>query len=203
MGKNNYLTTLCGCAPLSPCFPFASFTLKGLFIALYRIIKVNFRAYFCENIVCYAYSHAQTKEAFVIPVHVQTLLVTTPPAPSVLVLQPTEAEDPSGNARIIPIWIGINEATQIGIALEKARFARPMTHDLFLDALTNLDACIDHVLVNEMKGATFYSQLVLRQHGQLIQLDARPSDAIALALRQNAPLYVEESVLEKASFPYV
>ncbi|MEG0217163.1 MAG: bifunctional nuclease family protein [Raoultibacter sp.] len=138
-----------------------------------------------------------------IPVHVQTLLVTTPPAPSVLVLQPTQAEDPSGNARIIPIWIGINEATQIGIALEKARFARPMTHDLLLDALTNLDACIDHVLVNEMKGATFYSQLVLRQHGQLIQLDARPSDAIALALRQNAPLYVEESVLEKASFPYV
>ncbi|MEG0072605.1 MAG: bifunctional nuclease family protein [Raoultibacter sp.] len=138
-----------------------------------------------------------------IPVHVQTLIVSTLPAPSVIVLQPLEDNDPAENSRIVPIWVGINEATQLGIALEKARFARPMTHDLLLDALTNLDACVDHVVITEMKGSTFYSKLVLRHHGHLTELDARPSDAIALALRQSAPLYIEESVLEKASFPYV
>ncbi|MEG0070757.1 MAG: bifunctional nuclease family protein [Raoultibacter sp.] len=138
-----------------------------------------------------------------IPVHVQTLIVSTLPAPSIIVLQPSEEASVPGNSRIVPIWIGINEATQLGIALEKAKFARPMTHDLFLDALTNLDACIDHVLINDMKGSTFYAKLVLRHHGSLIELDARPSDAIALAIRQAVSLYIDENVLEKASYPYV
>lgn len=78
-----------------------------------------------------------------------------------------------------------------------------MTHDLFLDALTNLDARIDHVLINEVNGPTFYAKLVLRQHSRLIELDARPSDALALAIRQEAPIYMNEDVLERASFPYV
>lgn len=138
-----------------------------------------------------------------IPVHIQTLIVSAIPAPSILVLQPIEDARPSENSRIVPIWIGINEATQLGIALEKAKFTRPMTHDLFLDALTNLDARIDHVLINDMKGSTFYAKLVLRHHGSLIELDARPSDAIALAIRQTVPLYIDENVLEKASYPYV
>ena len=72
----------------------------------------------------------------------------------------------------------MNEATQMGIALEKARFSRPMTHDLFLDALTNLDAQIDHVVINDVQGATFFARLTLRQHDRLIDLDARPSDAL-------------------------
>lgn len=120
-----------------------------------------------------------------IPVSIQTLIMTAAPAPSIVVLQPEE------------------EASQLGIALEKARFSRPMTHDLFLDALTNLDACVDHVLINDVKGATFFARLTLRQHGRLVDLDARPSDALSLATRQEAPIYIEESVLEKASFPYV
>ena len=117
-----------------------------------------------------------------VPVNVQTLIVSTAPAPSIIVLQPVEDVTQEGKFRIVPIWVGMNEATQMGIALEYARFSRPMTHDLFLDALTNLDARIDHVVIN---------------------LDARPSDALALAVRQKAPLYIEESVLERASFPYV
>ncbi|WP_139651384.1 bifunctional nuclease family protein [Raoultibacter phocaeensis] len=138
-----------------------------------------------------------------IPVKVQTLIVSSAPAPSIIVLQPVE-EAPQGNKfRIVPIWIGVNEATQMGIALEKARFSRPMTHDLFLDALTNLDARIDHVFINDVNGPTFFAKLVLRQHNRLIELDARPSDALSLAIRQEVPIYIDEDVLEKASFPYV
>lgn len=148
-----------------------------------------------------------------VPVKVQTLIVSHAPAPSVIVLQPIEdapiANDESarsvhsGNCRIVPIWVGVNEATQLGVALEKARFTRPMTHDLFLDALTNLDACVDHVLIDRVERSTFYSKLVLRQHNRLIVLDARPSDALSLAVRQQAPIYIDELVLERASYPYV
>ena len=137
------------------------------------------------------------------PVNVQTLIVSAAPAPSILVLQPIEEPSQPGKYRIVPIWVGMSEATQMGIALEYARFSRPMTHDLFLDALTNLDARIDHVVINDVKGSTFFARLTLRQHDRLIDLDARPSDALALAVRQKAPLYIEESVLERASFPYV
>ena len=138
-----------------------------------------------------------------IPVNIQTLIVMTAPAPSILVLQPVEEPIQPGKLRIVPIWIGANEAAQLGIALENARFARPMTHDLFLDALTNLDTRVDHVVINGVKGAMFLAKLTLRQHDRLVELDARPSDAIALAIRQQAPIYIVEEVLERASFPYV
>lgn len=138
-----------------------------------------------------------------IPVRIQTLIVSAAPAPSIIVLQPVDEEPKNDNFRVVPIWVGINEATQMGIALENARFARPMTHDLFLDALTNLDARIDHVYVHDVNDSTFYAKLVLRQHDRLLELDARPSDALALAVRQEAPIFMEERVLEKASFPYV
>ena len=137
-----------------------------------------------------------------IPVRIQTLIVTAAPAPSIIVLQPVE-ETQNGKSRVVPIWIGAAEAAQMGVALEKARFTRPMTHDLFLDALTNLDARVDHVVINDVKGAMFFARLTLKQHDRLIDLDARPSDAIALALRQQAPIFIEEDVLERASFPYV
>lgn len=137
------------------------------------------------------------------PVNVQTLIVSAAPAPSILVLQPIEEPSQPGKYRIVPIWVGMNEATQLGIALEKARLARPMTHDLFLDALTNLDARVDHVVINDVKGPTFFARLALRQGGRLIELDARPSDALSLAVRQEAPIYIEDNVLERASFPYL
>lgn len=137
-----------------------------------------------------------------IPLKVLTLVVAGQGQPSVLVLQPME-DAPAGKARIIPIWIGPAEAAQIGMALEHVKFARPMTHDLFLDALTNLDARIDSMVITEAKGQMFFSQLILNQGGRLIHLDARPSDAVSLALRQDAPMYVEESVLDQASFPFL
>ncbi len=138
-----------------------------------------------------------------IPIQILSLIVTSPPGPSVIVLQPVEDCVAEGKSRIVPIWIGNADAVQLSFALNKAKLARPTTHDLFLDAITNLDACVDHVIISDVKGSMFFAQLTLRQHGRLVSLDARPSDALALAARKHAPLYIEEPVLEHASFPYL
>ena len=119
-----------------------------------------------------------------VPLKVLTLVVAGPAQPSVLVLQPVE-DTPAGKARIVPIWIGPTEAAQIGMAL------------------TNLDTRVDSVVIYRVRGQVFFSHLILNQGGRLITLDARPSDSIALALRQDAPLYIEEDVLDAASFPFL
>lgn len=137
-----------------------------------------------------------------VPLRILTLIFTGPEQPAVLVLEPIE-EQHEGSSRIVPIWIGANEAMQLGVAIEHVKLPRPMTHDLFLDAITNLDACVDHVLISHVDGQTFYAKLVLRQGGRLIELDARPTDALALALREDAPFTMDEEVLEQASFPYI
>ena len=139
-----------------------------------------------------------------VPISVRTLVMSAPPAPSVIVLQPElEGTENERELRVVPIWVGCNEATQMGIALEGVKFSRPMTHDLFLDALTNLDARIDHVYIHAVKGATFFAQLTLRQQGRLVELDARPSDALALAVREAAPIFMDDTVFAETSFPYV
>ena len=138
-----------------------------------------------------------------VPVDVLTLVMSPVPGPSILVLQPSEEMGRKSNGRVIPIWVGVSEATQLGIALEHVRFARPMTHDLFLDALTNLDAIVESVVIDDVKGSTFFAKLKLQHRGHTITLDARPSDAISLALREQAPLFMEDSVLAAASYPYL
>lgn len=146
---------------------------------------------------------AYVKEVRMIPVDVLTLIMSPMPGPSILVLQPSADIGKKQNGRVVPIWVGVTEATQLGVALEHVRFARPMTHDLFLDALTNLDTVVESVVIDDMQGATFFAKLKLQHHGRTITLDARPSDAVSLALREQAPLYMTEAVLEKASFPYL
>ena len=138
-----------------------------------------------------------------VPVDVLTLVMSPVPGPSILVLQPSEEMGRKSNGRVKPIWVGVSEATQLGIALEHVRFARPMTHDLFLDALTNLDAIVESVVIDDVKGSTFFAKLKLQHRGHTITLDARPSDAISLALREQAPLFMEDSVLAAASYPYL
>ena len=92
-----------------------------------------------------------------ISVDVLTLIMSPMPGPSILVLQPTAELGKKQNGRVIPIWVGVSEATQLGIALEHVRFARPMTHDLFLDALTNLDTVVESVVIDDVQGPPFRS----------------------------------------------
>ena len=125
--------------------------------------------------------------------YIQTLIISQAVSPSVLVLRPYSDEPVQDTCRVLPIWIGLTEATQMGLAIENIRLPRPVTHDVFLDALTNLNTYVDHVLIAGVKNETFFVRLYLRHHGDLIDLDARPSDAINL----------EEDVLEKESYPFI
>ena len=131
------------------------------------------------------------------------MIFSAPNHPAIMVLEPEEASPVEGAERILPIWIGPQEAMQIGSALEHIKMPRPLTHDLFLDALTNLDARVDHVLINDVSGQTYYAKLYLRQGSRLIELDARPTDAIALAIREDAPIYTAEAVFDAASYPFI
>ena len=138
-----------------------------------------------------------------IPMNILTLIASQAPSPSILVLEPDEERISEGKSRVVPIYVGFIEALNLGAAIEGARFERPSTHDLMLDAFTSLDTTIDHVLLNDAKGSTFFARLALLHHGRMIELDARPSDAISLAVRQGAPIYMNEDVLERTSYPYL
>jgi bifunctional DNase/RNase len=99
---------------------------------------------------------------------------------------------------ILPIWVGIPEAHAIYWEIEKVAPARPMTHDLLKNALQGLNAIIQKVVVNELRDDTFYAIICLEQDGHQVMMDARPSDAIALALRADCPVYVSEEVLRNS-----
>lgn len=98
----------------------------------------------------------------------------------------------------LPIWIGFFEASAIISVLEKINLPRPMTHDLLKKMLESLGAKVERIIVTELKDNTFYAVIEILQNGALIKLDSRPSDAIALALRVDAPFFVEKEVLKKA-----
>ena len=104
-------------------------------------------------------------------------------------------KDINGNA-ILPIWVGIYEANAIALEIEKVSTPRPMTHDLIKTLLLGLGTGIRKVVVSELKDDTFYAVIWLDRDGDLISVDSRPSDALALALRLDCPIYVDESVLK-------
>ena len=101
--------------------------------------------------------------------------------------------------RYLPIWIGPFEADAITIQLQGVQVARPLTHDLLKSVIDEMGATISHVMVNELKNDTFFARIVMDVNGQSMEIDARPSDAIALAVRANAPLFVAEEVMSAAS----
>ena len=109
----------------------------------------------------------------------------------IIVLKETEGE------RAFPIVIGIWEAVAIDRNIKQKRTPRPMTHDLLESVITNLHANLDKVIVNDLRDRTFYAKLILRRNGETIEIDSRPSDAIALAVQMRAPIYVEEKVLQE------
>jgi len=100
--------------------------------------------------------------------------------------------------RYLPIWIGPFEADAITIELQNVDVARPLTHDLLKATIQGLGASVSHVVVNGLSDNTFYASVVLEIDGRSMEVDSRPSDAIALAVRAKAPIYVEDSVMERA-----
>ena len=100
--------------------------------------------------------------------------------------------------RLLPIWIGILEATAIALEVENIKPARPLTHDLLMNVLKALATEVSMVLIQDLKDNTFYGQIVLRTPEGTVEMDSRPSDAIALALRARAPIFVSERVMERA-----
>lgn len=98
----------------------------------------------------------------------------------------------------LPIWIGIAEASAIATQLEKIDLARPMTHDLMKNILTELGVEVKKIEVTDLKDNTFYAMIHMQIEGQALQVDSRPSDAIALALRTDSPIFVSEEVVNQA-----
>src|SRR5678809_145026 len=100
--------------------------------------------------------------------------------------------------RVLPIWVGIFEANAIALQIENIATPRPMTHDLLRNIIADLDGSVDRVVVSDLKDNTFFAIIHLTVRGERIAVDARPSDAIALALRTRSPILVEESVIDNA-----
>src|ERR1700732_750891 len=103
-----------------------------------------------------------------------------------------------GSDLVLPIWVGIFEANAIALELEKTATPRPMTHDLLRNLARGLNAQVRKVVVSEMRDDTYYAVIWMEQGGETVTLDARPSDAIALALRWDCPIYVSREVLENS-----
>lgn len=103
-----------------------------------------------------------------------------------------------GGGQLLPIWIGLFEANAIAIEMEKILVPRPMTHDLFKNMIELLDARMERMVVDNLQENTFFASIYLRTDGQEHRLDARPSDAIALALRTGAPIFVTHDVLTRS-----
>ena len=100
--------------------------------------------------------------------------------------------------RYLPIWIGPAEADSIAVKLQDLSVARPLTHDLLNLVITSLGGSVSHIVVSDLQNDTFYAKIFIQRNGDNLEVDSRPSDAIALAVRVKVPIYVEETVLDKA-----
>ena len=101
-----------------------------------------------------------------------------------------------GSDTVLPIWVGVYEANAIALEIEKVTTPRPMTHDLLKNVLLGMEAHVEKVVVTELKDDTFYAVIWLMRGGSPVSIDSRPSDALALALRVDCPIFVEEEVLK-------
>jgi bifunctional DNase/RNase len=104
-------------------------------------------------------------------------------------------KDVAGDA-VLPIWVGVYEANAIALEIEKVTTPRPMTHDLIKNLLLGLETQVHKIVVNELRDDTFFAVIWMEREGKVISMDSRPSDALAIALRLDCPIYVEEEVLK-------
>lgn len=103
-----------------------------------------------------------------------------------------------GSERYLPIWIGAAEADAIAVKLQDVSVPRPLTHDLLQSVIDVLGASVNSIIVSDLKNDTFYARIILNVDGSELEVDSRPSDALALAVRANVAIYAEEAVLDKA-----
>jgi bifunctional DNase/RNase len=103
-----------------------------------------------------------------------------------------------GSDTVLPIWVGVYEANAIAMEIEKVTTPRPMTHDLIRNLLAGLDAHVHKIVVNELREDTFYAVIWMEREGKVISIDSRPSDALAVALRVDCPIFVDEEVLKSS-----
>lgn len=105
----------------------------------------------------------------------------------------------SGSDRYLAIWIGPFEAEAIRVELQGVEVTRPLTHDLLKSVIVQLGGEVEQILINDLRNDTFFARIDVKSDGRMIEVDSRPSDAIALAVRLKVPIFVEESVMERAA----
>lgn len=128
-----------------------------------------------------------------VEVRVQSLGLDRASNTPVVILKELDGE------RVLPIWIGPGEASAIAMQLADMKFSRPLTHDLLVSVLGGLGGSLQRVIITKVEDNTYYAELVIRQNGEVISVDARPSDSIAVALRTDAQIFAEDELLERAS----
>jgi bifunctional DNase/RNase len=128
-----------------------------------------------------------------VQVKVQSLGLERSTNQPVLILQEMDGD------RVLPIYIGPAEASAIAMRLASMEFARPLTHDLLVSILQGLGGSVQKVIITKVEMMTYYAELIVRRNGQVFSVDARPSDSIAVALRVDASIFVQEELLEQAS----
>lgn len=99
--------------------------------------------------------------------------------------------------RLVPIWIGVNEGNAIALEMQGEKFPRPLTHDLLVNILKSLHAQVEKVVVSDLRENSYYALITIKSNGQTLEMDARPSDSLALAVRTHCPIYIDEKVLKK------
>jgi uncharacterized protein len=127
-----------------------------------------------------------------IEMSIKGLMVDPVTSMPIVILRDTTGE------RVLPIWVGVSEANAIALQMENVATARPMTHDLLRNVIHDLHATVEKIVVCDLQDNTFYALIYLLVRGETVAIDARPSDAIALALRARAPIYVEDTVIDSA-----
>jgi len=137
-----------------------------------------------------------SEEQHVIEVFVESIRVNMTNYKRVVMLKEKTA------TRYLPIWIGHFEADAIAIPMQNVPVSRPLTHDLLGSVIKSLGARLTEVVINQLADETFYAKLILDADGRHIEVDSRPSDAIALAIRGKVPIYVDESVLDQAGMVF-
>lgn len=131
-----------------------------------------------------------------IEVHIDSIRVSLMSQLRVVILKDNKT------GRYLPIFIGPFEAEAIAVKLQKVDVERPLTHDLLKSVITELGGHVRHIVVNDLRNDTFFARIVVERDGHTQEIDSRPSDAIALAVRLDVPIYVEESVMDRAAiFP--